>query len=162
MKKTKFSKLLSFVLSCVLIAAMALSVTGCNDSKSASSDGSKVSSSESGAASSDDSSSASSDNGEIGEGKTQFTLKVTFTDGSEKTYTVNSDEATVGAALTKVGLISGTVGDYGLMVETVDGETVKYEDSGKYWAFYIDGEYAMTGVDSTELKAGSEYALKVE
>ena len=48
------------------------------------------------------------------------------------------------------------------MVETVDGETVKYEDGGKYWAFYIDGEYAMSGVDATEITAGETYAFKVE
>ena len=30
------------------------------------------------------------------------------------------------------------------------------------WAFYINGEYAMTGVDSTEITEGAEYTFKVE
>ena len=77
-------------------------------------------------------------------------------------YTVKTDKKTVGEALTEVGLISGEVGAYGLMVETVDGETVKYEDGGKYWAFYVDGDYAMTGVEKTKIEEGKTYAFKVE
>ena len=48
------------------------------------------------------------------------------------------------------------------MVDTVNGETWSYAESGKYWAFYIDGEYANTGVDSTPVTAGSNYTFKVE
>jgi len=31
-----------------------------------------------------------------------------------------------------------------------------------YWAFYINGEYASTGVDSTNIEEGSTYTFKVE
>ncbi len=88
----------------------------------------------------------------------QFTLTVTHGDGEEKTFTVKSSKKTVGAALTDEGLISGEDG----MVFTVDGETVKFEDDGKYWAFYIGGEYAMTGVDATDIEDEQNYAFKVE
>lgn len=99
---------------------------------------------------------------EIGEGKTQFTFIVTNGDGVSKTYSVKTDETTVGAALLKLDLISGEKGAYGLYVKTVDGITADYDTDGTYWSFYIDGEYALTGVDSTEITAGSEYALKIE
>ena len=44
----------------------------------------------------------------------------------------------------------------------VNGITADYNVDGTYWAFYIDGEYAMTGVDVTDITAGSAYAMKVE
>lgn len=116
----------------MLVAAIALLAVGCNDNKT------------------------------VGAGDAQFTFTVTHADGTEKTFTVKTDKTVVGDALTDEGLISGTEGPYGLMVETVDGETVKYEDDGKYWAFYIDGEYAMTGVDSTDINPDATYSFKVE
>ena len=58
-------------------------------------------------------------------------------------------------------LIAGEEGSYGLFVTTVDGVTLP-SDGDQYWAFYIDGEYASTGVDQTEITAGASYALKAE
>ena len=46
--------------------------------------------------------------------------------------------------------------------QTVDGETLDYDTDGKYWAFYENGEYGMTGVDLTEIKEGVSYAFKAE
>ncbi len=153
MKKTKLSKILSLILCFVLVAAIALFTVGCNDNNS-SSDPSSEKPSSSDASSVDDS--------VLGQGATKFTVSITFKDGSEKTYTVNTDKTTVGDALAEIELISGTMGDYGLMIETVDGETVTYDKDGKYWAFYIDGKYAMSGVDSTDITAGATYSFKVE
>ena len=56
-------------------------------------------------------------------------------------------------------------------VQELDGEKDKmemttegsfYDKDGKYWAFYIDGEYAPTGVDKTEIKNGCSYMFKAE
>ena len=59
-------------------------------------------------------------------------------------------------------MIAGEDGDYGLYVKTVNGETVDYDKDGKYWAFYINGEYGMTGVDATDIVEGDSYAFKAE
>lgn len=98
----------------------------------------------------------------IGEGKTHFDFSVTFSDGSEKHYCVYTDEENVGAALLDVELIAGEDSQYGLYVKTVDGETADYDKDSHYWAFYIDGEYAMTGVDATPVEDGKTYAFKYE
>ncbi len=98
----------------------------------------------------------------IGEGKTAFTLEVTDADGAVTVFAVHTDEKTVGEALQKLGLIDGEEGAYGLYVKTVNGITADYDTDGSYWAFYINGEYAMTGVDQTDVQAGAVYALKVE
>lgn len=99
---------------------------------------------------------------ELGTGETTFIVEVTAEDGKKKTFTVHTDKENVGDALLEVGLIEGEEGNYGLMVVTVDGTTVRYEDGGKYWAFYINGEYAMTGVSATPVESGAAYGFKVE
>ena len=48
------------------------------------------------------------------------------------------------------------------MVDTVNGITLDYNKDGKYWAFYINNEYAMTGVDSTPVEEGAAYAFVAE
>lgn len=102
------------------------------------------------------------DGAELGEGETQFALTITDGDGAQTHVTVNTDAATVGEALEALGLIQGEEGAYGLYVETVNGITADYDTDKTYWAFYINGEYAMTGVDATEIVPGDHYELRVE
>ncbi len=98
----------------------------------------------------------------IGQGAVAFTVEVQGADGKTVTFTVNTDEETVGAALLKLGVVAGSDSEYGLYVTTVNGETADYNTDGTYWAFYIDGEYAMTGVDYTTPEAGRTYAFRVD
>lgn len=92
-----------------------------------------------------------------------FLFEVISLDGTKKEFTVKYDsEKSVGEALVNEGLISGSNGQYGLMVETVDGQKYTYDEDKVYWAFYIDGEYAMTGVDSTPIEDGKTYCFKAE
>ena len=98
----------------------------------------------------------------IGEGKTAFTVEVAQLDGTSITFTVNTDKETVGEALLELGVVAGDTTEYGLYVTTVNGVTLDYNTDGAYWAFYINGEYASTGVDATNIEAGAAYALKAE
>lgn len=77
-------------------------------------------------------------------------------------FTLHTDKDTVGAALLEHELIAGEEGQYGLYVKTVNGMTADYDIDKTYWAFYINGEYAMTGVDVTEITDGSTYKLARE
>lgn len=96
---------------------------------------------------------------ELGEGAYTFYLDVTKSDGTTSSYAVHSDAGNVGEPLVKLGLIDGEESQYGLYVKTVDGETLDYNDDGMYWAFYVNGEYAVTGVDATPIEEGATYAL---
>ena len=91
-----------------------------------------------------------------------FTFEVVFEDKATKSYNITTKKATVGEALVDEGLIEGEDGEYGLYVKTVCGETHVYEEDGKYWAFYINGEYGMTGVDKTYVEEGATYCFKAE
>lgn len=99
---------------------------------------------------------------DIGQGDIAFTLEVVDSEGARSLFNVKTNEKTVGAALLALDLIAGEDSQYGLYVKTVNGITADYDTDGSYWAFYIDGEYAQTGVDSTDIKAGATYTLKVE
>lgn len=98
----------------------------------------------------------------LGEGSTQFTLTVVDQSGSETQLEIHTDKEIVGEALTELGLIAGEESEYGLYVKTVNGITVDYDKDGVYWAFYINGEYAQTGVDSTAITESDSYSFKVE
>ena len=56
------------------------------------------------------------------------------------TFTLKTDEKTVGAALIEHGLIDGDEGPYGLYVKVVNGMTADYDVDKSYWSFYINGE----------------------
>lgn len=94
-----------------------------------------------------------------GEAGKTFTVEVTHGDGTKKTFTYQSDEDYVGTVLLDAGLISGDQGQYGLYIKVVDGERAVYEEDGAYWGFFINGEYAATGVDMTPIEDGAVYQL---
>ena len=101
----------------------------------------------------------SNDGTDIGEGATIFSFEVTDDGGEVTTWIVHTDESTVGAALVDAGLIEGAETDMGLMVERVNGLRADYNEDGAWWAFYIDGEMAMVGVDATDIEKGVTYAF---
>ena len=92
-------------------------------------------------------------------GEKSFTFVVVDLEGKETSFNVTSAKKTVGEALLDEGLISGETGDYGLYVDTVNGITASWDKDQTYWAFFIDGEYASTGVDQTDITDGATYSF---
>ena len=135
------NKFIASVLCMVLIVAMALSMTACTNN--------------------------SADDANAGQEQTQvaeqsFTFEVVDKDGDIETFSITTDKATVGEALLEEGLIAGEDGQYGLYVTEVNGIVADYNVDGTYWAFYVDGAYASSGVDTTDIVDGSTYSFKVE
>lgn len=143
MKCNSLKKWLALIGCIVLIAALALTTTGC---------GSKEEAQEP----------VGENNAPVeivGEGATVFQFSVVDLDGNESKFEVHTDETTVGAALLKEGLIEGEEGPYGLYVMKVNGIEAIYEEDGSYWAFYENGEYGMTGVDLTDIDPSVAYSF---
>ena len=94
----------------------------------------------------------------LGKGEKTVTLEFEM---QEKTITfsVKTDKSTVGEALLDCGLIEGEAGAYGLYIKKVNGVTADYDIDQSYWAFYENGEYAMAGVDMTEIDESVTYKL---
>ena len=133
MKNVMKSKFVLSVLSLVLIVAMALTFSACGNDSNTNTGDAKV--------------------------EKTFVFKVVQLDGSEKSFDIKTDAKTVGEALVAEKLISGEQGDYGLMVDTVNGIKYDYNADGAYWAFYVNGEYAMSGVDTTEIDETAVYSF---
>ena len=152
MKKTnKITRILSVVISLVLIVAMALSLTACKNNLS------DVSSVGNGVADT-----SSKEAKKVGDGATEFAFRVTDKEGNSTDFIVYTDKKTVGEALFDAELVEGENQQYGLYVKKVNGIVADYDVDQTYWAFYINGEMAMTGVDTTDVEAGATYSFKVE
>ena len=134
MMNNSLKKLLSMILCVVLVAAMALFATGCMENGKEEATGESVS----------------------------FTVIVVDLEGKETTYEITTTETTVGAALMAEELLAGEDGPYGLYIKEVAGIPLDWDIDGKYWAVYVDGEYALSGVDSLAVTEGAEYTFKPE
>lgn len=141
MKQFK-NKLFASVLCMVLIVAMALSMTACTNNNAS------------------EDANAGQEQAQVAE--KSFTFEVVDKDGNTETFSITTDKATVGEALLEEGLIAGEDGQYGLYVTEVNGIVADYNVDQTYWAFYVDGAYASSGVDTTDVIDGSTYSFKVE
>lgn len=143
MKMQKIKSIIASFVCIVLIAAMALCITGCEkkgvDLKPFSADATIC-----------------------GEGNTAFNFSVVDKDGIQTDFFVKTDKTIVGEALLENGLIEGEDSEYGLYVKTVNGITLDYNTDGKYWAFYVNGAYATSGVDTTVIDTSAHYVFKAE
>ena len=143
---TNKKKLVTMILAMMFIAVMALGMTGCGNKKD----------------SAEFETTVYKDGTVLGEGSKVFAFTVVDAEGAETNLEVHTDKETVGDALLEHNVIAGEDGSYGLYVKSVNGLMVDYDKDGKYWAFYINGEYGMTGVDVTTITEGDSYAFKVE
>lgn len=134
MNKMRFKKILSLILIAAMIMTFAV---GCSPKETASTEA-------------------------VAPDVKSFTLTVTDREGAETTFNISTERKTVGEALLDEGLIEGTEGQYGLYVTKVNGVEAIYENDGTYWSFYINGEYATSGVDTTDVEDGAQYGFKVE
>lgn len=96
----------------------------------------------------------------FGSGAKTVVVEVKAAD-QQVTFTIKTDKATVGEALMEHDLIAGEQGAYGLYVKQVNGMTADYDVDQTYWAFYVNGEYGMTGVDMTEINEADTYQLEL-
>lgn len=93
-------------------------------------------------------------------GSKTFTVQVTHLDGSEKKFTLHTDEEYLGPALLNEGLISGTTESYGLFIDTVDGEKAD-SAQGQWWVFTVNGGYGDYGADSQPVQDGDSFEFSV-
>ena len=80
-------------------------------------------------------------------------------DDKTVTFTVRTDAEFLGDALQENGLLEGEESEFGLFVKAVNGIVADYDADGYYWALYIDGSYAVTGVDTTPVTDGGSYSF---
>lgn len=89
-------------------------------------------------------------------GKT-ITVSVVHRDGSEKSFTFQTDAEYLAQALVAEGLIQGEESEFGLYVTAVDGEAADYSADQSWWYLTKGGEAWMTGASETVIADGEHY-----
>lgn len=95
----------------------------------------------------------------LGSGIKTVTVEVAAEQKSVK-FIIKTDKTTVGEALLEQNLIEGENSAYGLYIKKVNGMLANYDVDQTYWAFYINGEYAVSGVDTTDIDENAVYKLE--
>ena len=92
-------------------------------------------------------------------GNKSITVTVVHADGSSKDFVYTTNEEYLGPVLLAEELVAGEMNQYGLKIDTVDGEKASWEKNQSYWAILIGEEYATVGADGIVLTDGGEYSL---
>lgn len=98
------------------------------------------------------------------EGSKEIVIEVVDNNQETATYELKTDAEYLRQAMEEAeGLtFSGSEGEFGLMVDTVNGLTADYNADGAYWSFYVNGEYAMYGIDSQPVLDGDTFTIQYE
>lgn len=83
-------------------------------------------------------------------GSKNITIEVVNKASESTMYEVSTDAEYLKEAMEETeGLtFEGTESEYGMMVDTVNGEKADYNIDGSYWSFYVNGEYCNYGIDA--------------
>ena len=101
-------------------------------------------------------------------GQKSITIEVTGSNGNTTDYTLATDAEYLKQAMDELAgngsgfSYSGAGGDYGLMVEMINGERAVFDKDGAYWALYVNDEYGQLGADSQPVIDGDTYMWKYE
>lgn len=91
----------------------------------------------------------------------QITIAVIHGNGSENTFSYETDAEYLGEVLTEEGLAEGTEGPYGMFITTVDGETAD-EGKDQWWCITKAGEMVNTGADQTPIQDQNQFELTLK
>lgn len=94
-------------------------------------------------------------------------LQVVDKDGKTKEYDEETDSEFLRGVLDEISkdadfTYSGTDSEFGIMIDTVNGQRADYTQDGAYWAIYVNDQYANFGADSQPVEDGDTFALKYE
>lgn len=94
-------------------------------------------------------------------GSKQITIAVVSADKTTTEYTLKTYAEFLRQAMEEAdGLtFSGTESEYGMMVDTVNGETASYETNQAYWGFFVNGEYCNYGIDTQPIADGDAFEI---
>ncbi len=90
------------------------------------------------------------------EGSKEIVIKVVDSGEKVTTYELKTDAKYLKEAMDEAeGLTySGTEGDFGMMVDTVNGVRADYTLDGAYWSFLINDEYCNYGISEQPIEDG--------
>lgn len=96
----------------------------------------------------------------IGNGANAFVFKVIDSENKTTEYLIKSDKATVGEALTNLGMLE--ISDANGEIKHANGIYANNASTGLNWVLYINGEKQTESVNGIEIKNGTVYTFKLE
>ena len=95
------------------------------------------------------------------EGSKTITIEVINPAEESTTYELKTDAQFLQQAMDEAeGLTyEGTDSEYGLMINTVNGETADFNTDGAYWSFYVNGEYCNYGISEQPVEDGDAFQI---
>ena len=94
-----------------------------------------------------------------GEKKT-FTLQVVHADGTSLEKQITTRQVYLANALFDEKILVEEEALQSGMYTIVDGEEASWEKDQAYWGFYVNGGYAVEGMNTTEIEDGAVYKLE--
>lgn len=90
-------------------------------------------------------------------------ITITVIDDKQTTtaYELSTDAEFLRQAMEETeGLtFSGTEGEFGLMIDTVNGVVADYNTNGAYWSFTVNGQYSNCGIDTQPVMDEDVFAI---
>lgn len=95
------------------------------------------------------------------EGSKSITIEVVNKAGESTVYEVHTDAEYLRQAMEEAeGLtFTGSEGEFGMMVESVNEETADYAADGAYWAFFVNDEYCNYSIDQQPVADGDAFRI---
>lgn len=95
------------------------------------------------------------------QGAKAITIEVVDNNEASTVYDVHTDAEYLRQAMDDAeGLtFSGSEGEYGMMVDTVNGVKADWNVDQSYWGFYINGEYCNYGIDMQPVADGDAFRI---
>lgn len=95
------------------------------------------------------------------EGSKSISIEVINSEEKSKVYELKTDAEYLRQAMEEAdGLtFSGDDSEFGLMVNTVNGEVAEFNTNGAYWSFYVNGEYCNYGIDTQPVEDGDKFQI---
>ncbi len=98
--------------------------------------------------------------GLVTKGSKSITVNVDHLEGKDKTFKIRTDAEYLREALESADLIQGSESEYGLWVQTVDGETAD-DAKQEWWGYDVNGQFAEFGVDAQPVADGDVFDFKL-
>lgn len=94
-------------------------------------------------------------------GSKAVTIEVVSQDGSSKTYDVQTDAEYFQQVMDEADGLEYAYeeGEYGPMVEEVNGEIASYDENKAYWGFFVNGEYCNYGIADQPVEDGDVFQI---
>ena len=89
-----------------------------------------------------------------------FTVQVVHSDGTVMEKEITTTRQFLANALFDEGILTEEEGLTSGMYTIVDGEEASWDKNQAYWGFYVNDQYAIEGMNTTEIEDGAVYKLE--